>query len=174
MLNRIYISDKRVRPTGGDLRKGITSTTSSASKSATGTMGKKGNDDAISAFLAPTASSRPARPLAKKVPAQNDALAQAFASIKPAQTRVEEPEPVRKSPDPSRPPRMGKNGQPRPHMTVRWKEGPGFTEFRMIEARDSNDVSLVGNDTSGDNTDANDPFRVTMVAQEPWRWPKVE
>jgi hypothetical protein len=138
------LPDKRIRAAVGDTRKGNSVTPSTASKSGSSANAReKGNDaDAISAFLAPAASARPTRPTpAKKANAGYDPLAQAFAAIRSAQTVVPEPEPVRRSPDPSRPPRVGRNGQPRPHMNVRWKDGDDFVEIKLIEARDSTEVS---------------------------------
>lgn len=96
----------------------------------------------MDSFLAPTASSRPSRPVPTKKPSSNDPLAQAFASIAAAQVPVAEPEPTRKTPDPTRAPRTGRDGKPRAHMTVRWKEGPNLVSIREIEARDPTAVCL--------------------------------
>lgn len=146
MLTKCYITAKRIRSTVDDARKGNSAAPTAASKSSSSSSGKqKANDgDAISAFLAPTPSARPSRPApAKKANTGYDPLAQAFATIRSAQAVVPEPEPepVRRSPDAPRPPRIGRDGQPRPHMTVRWRDGPSLTQIKMIEARDSTEVS---------------------------------
>lgn len=125
------MTDKRVRPEG------------SSGKAGVGGGKKTGEDNAMSMFLAPAPASRPARPApTKKTPAPKDALAQAFARLAPAQLPAEEPEPTRKSPDPSRPPRIGKDGKPRPHMSVKWKQGSNLEQIRFIEARSPTEVCI--------------------------------
>lgn len=142
-----YHPDKRSRVSVENSRRNSTTTTpTSASKSsnATGTAASKksAGGDLMDSFLAPTASSRPNRPVPTKKPSSNDPLAQAFASIAAAQGPAAEPEPTRKTPDPTRAPRTGRDGKPRAHMTVRWKEGPSLVSIREIEARDPTAVCL--------------------------------
>lgn len=139
--------DKRPRPSAENARKDSNiSTLGSGSKSTnatgSGTAASKKNNggDLMDSFLAPTASTRPNRPVPPKKPVTNDPLAAAFANLAAAQAPVAEPEPTRKSPDPTRAPRTGRDGKPRPHMSVRWKDGPSLTQIRMIEARDPTEV----------------------------------
>ncbi|GHJ89163.1 hypothetical protein NliqN6_5565 [Naganishia liquefaciens] len=141
--NDAVSTNKKSRLSGENGRRDSTSAIStSASKSGNATVSasamnrKSAGGDLMDSFLAPTASSRPTRPVPSKKPSSNDPLAQAFASIAAAQTPVAEPETTRKTPDPTRAPRTGRDGKPRPHMTVRWKEGPSLVSIRKIEARD--------------------------------------
>ncbi|KAJ9110914.1 hypothetical protein QFC19_001423 [Naganishia cerealis] len=145
-------TNKRTRPLVGEGNKG-TSTSESSSRPSTSarpnaSSGRQSADDnAMSMFLAPAPLTRPSRPPpSKKTAASNDALAQAFASIRSAQPPSNEPEPARKSPDPSRPPRIGKDGKPRPHMSVRWKEGSNLEQIKFIERRTPTEVCIPSSD----------------------------
>ncbi|KAJ9101051.1 hypothetical protein QFC21_003269 [Naganishia friedmannii] len=135
-------NNKRLRPEvnrGASDQPSTSKTATPARLSVSG--GKKtGEDNAMSMFLAPTPASRPARSTpVRKVPPANDALAQAFARLAPAQIAPDEPEPTRKSPDPSRPPRIGKDGKPRPCMSVKWKPDSKLEQIRFIESRSPNE-----------------------------------
>ncbi|KAJ9118571.1 hypothetical protein QFC22_003791 [Naganishia vaughanmartiniae] len=135
-------NNKRVRPEGSKGASDLPSSSKTATSARPNASGgkKTGEDNAMSLFLAPAPVSRPARPApTRKAPPQNDALAQAFARLAPAQLAVEEPEPSRKSPDPLRPPRIGKDGKPRPHMSVKWKPDSILKEIRFIEGRSPNE-----------------------------------
>jgi hypothetical protein len=135
--------DKRPRPSAENARRDSTPGNAKSTGSGTASSKKGSAGDVMDSFLASGAATRPSRPVPAKKPSAKPSTLDpifmaAMARTQAVQAPVAEPEPRRKTPDPTRQPRTGKDGKPRPHMSVRWKEN--LADYREIEARDPTEV----------------------------------